>query len=60
MLLQQGYFAEIVLSIEFLPNGSFFEPKKIKVFPVNNKRDKSTLGQLLLDLKVLVFPPFLF
>lgn len=34
------------------------------MFPVNNKRNKSKLffplGQLLLDLKVLVFPPFLF
>lgn len=31
-LLQQGHFAEVVLSIEFLPNGSFLESKKIKYF----------------------------
>lgn len=33
------------------------------MFPLNNKRDKSMLFfplDQLLDLKVLVFPPFLF
>lgn len=31
-LLQREHFAEVVLSIEFFPNGSFLESKKIKCF----------------------------